>query len=239
MKSSRITDILSCGLELSGLKLPPDAYAKFEKYYTFLHEKSKYVNLTAISGVEDVARLHFLDSIMLLGVYRFHGARVIDIGSGAGFPGVPLKISEPSIDLTLLDATVKRIDFLSELCSVLGVCSAFICARAEEASCKEEIREKYDIAVSRAVARLNILCELCLPYVCPGGVFIAMKTIDSDDEISEANNAILSLGGQLIESIDYLIPETSIRRRAVIISKTKNTPADFPRRYSKMQRNPL
>ena len=239
MEIDGLSDILTRGSEILGLTLSPDTLITFRKYYDFLDNKSQDFNLTAISGIVDVARLHFLDSIALLKTYPFDGAHVIDIGSGAGFPGVPIKIVEPSINLTLLDATVKRIEFLSELCAILGVSSTFICDRAEEASRKLSIREKYDIAVSRAVARLNVLCELCLPFVRVGGIFIAMKAEKAEIEISESESAIIALGGQLQKCIDYTIPDTDIIRRAVIISKTDATPVEFPRRFAKIQKQPL
>jgi 16S rRNA (guanine527-N7)-methyltransferase len=237
--NNRLIDILQYGSESIGLNLSPGIYKAFGKYYEFLSEKGRNVNLTAISGVEDVAKLHFLDSISLINTYHFSGARIIDIGSGAGFPGVPLKIIDPSIDLTLLDATGKRIDFLSELCSILEIASTCIHDRAEEASRKSEFRDKYDIALSRAVARLNILCELCLPFICVGGAFIAMKTCDSDDELCESNDAIEALGGRFEKCIDYIIPGTDIQHRAIIIHKIESTPVEFPRKYAKMLNKPL
>lgn len=227
------------GAEELGIALPRGAGAAFSLYYSFLVQRGRYMNLTAISGEEDVARSHFLDSIALLKTHDFKGMRVIDIGSGAGFPGVPLKIADPSIDLTLLDSTGKRVKFLSELCSNLDIKAYCIHARAEESAHSNNMRENYDIVLSRAVARLNVLCELCLPFARVGGVFIAMKGVDSACETTEASNAIKALGARLQDCVDYKVPETDIVHRAVIISKTSQTPENYPRRFARIQKKPL
>ena len=238
-KPADLADTVARGAADLGIALPPGALTAFEKYYTFLGERGKEMNLTAINGRDDVARLHFLDSLALLGATSFKGAGVIDIGSGAGFPGVPLKIAEPSINLTLLDATGKRIKFLSELCAVLGIDAACVHARAEDAGREPDMRERYDIAVSRAVARMDVLCELCLPLVRVGGVFIAMKGFDSGEEIEGATDATKALGAKLREVYDYNIPGTGIVYRAVVISKALQTPEKYPRRFARIQKAPL
>jgi len=219
--------------------LPPTAEAAFRAYYDFLKKRGQNVNLTAISGAKEVARLHFLDSIALLNATPFKAMKVIDVGSGAGFPGVPLKIAETTIDLTLLDATGKKVSFLSDLCTEVNIKSTCINARAEEAAHLPDMREQYDIAVARAVARLNVLCELCLPFVCVGGYFIAMKSLDSTDEIEEAQSAVTALGAELKEHYDYTIPGSEVAHRAVIIHKTAETPKKYPRRFARMQKSPL
>lgn len=234
-----IASVLTQGAEILGICLPPRAFSSFEHYYDLLLQRGQRTNLTAIDGAADVARLHFLDSIALLGASRFEGRRVIDIGSGAGFPGVPLKIAEPTIDLTLLDATGKRIAFLSDLCAALGIGAAFVHSRAEEAAHESTMRESYDIALARAVAKLNVLCELCLPFVRVGGKFLAMKAIDSNEEISDASYAISALGGKLAGFYDYPIPMTDMTRRVVIINKTEPTKSEYPRRFAKIQNKPL
>jgi len=221
------------------IELPPGTEAAFRTYYDFLEKSGQDVNLTAISGAKEVASLHFLDSIALLNTAEFKNASIIDIGSGAGFPGVPLKLAEPTIDLTLLDATGKRVSFLSELCTALGIEATFIKARAEEAAHETATREQYDIVVSRAVARLNILSELCMPFVKVSGTFIAMKTVDSVDELTEAQNAIKTLGGELQEHYDYKVPGTDITHRAVLIRKTEKTYEKYPRRFARIQKSPL
>ena len=191
--------IIAQGTKELNIDLPPGTEAAFGTYYDFLEKRGQNVNLTAISGAENIACLHFLDSLALLNAALFQNKKVLDIGSGAGFPGLPLKLAEPSIDLTLLDATGKRIVFLQELCSELGVDATCINARAEDAAHRPELRGVFDIAVSRAVARLNVLCELCLPFVRTGGMFMAMKSIDSVGEVSQASNAVNVLGGELRE----------------------------------------
>jgi len=239
IESSEIASIVACGAEYFGITLPPEAYRAFETYYDLLEKRGRNVNLTSIRGVSDVARLHFLDSIALLKAAQFTGARVIDIGSGAGFPGVPLKIAEPSIDLTLLDATGKRVTFLSELCGALFPDVACIHARAELAAHLPGLRESFDIVVSRAVARLNVLCELCLPFVRVGGIFIAMKDVGSADELSQAHTAIDTLGAELADCIDYVIPGTYTYHRAAIVLKSTGTPDKYPRRFARIQKAPL
>jgi len=237
--SDKMFNIVAEGAKELNIFLPPTAEAAFRAYYDFLEKRGKQVNLTAISGAEEVARLHFLDSIALLNTASFKNAKVIDIGSGAGFPGVPLKIAEPTIDLTLLEATGKKVSFLFDLCSELGIQATCINARAEEAAHTTEMREQYDLVVARAVARLSELCELCIPFVCVGGFFIAMKSTDSAGEESEAQNAIAALGAELHKRTDYNIPGTEIMHRAIVIRKTKETPGKYPRRYAKIQKSPL
>jgi len=239
VSGEQFADIMAGGAALLGIDMPAGALALFDAYRAFLEKRRASVNLTAITGAADTARLHFLDSAALLNATPFAGLRVIDVGSGAGFPGVPLKIAEPSIDLTLLESTGKRVAFLSELCAALGIDAATVHARAEEASRFPEMRERYDIAVSRAVARLNVLCELCLPFVRCGGVFIAMKGIDSNIELEEAHGAITALGAALECCHEYDIPGSDVTRRAVIIRKTSETPDRYPRRFARIQKAPL
>jgi len=234
-----LSSVVENGTRELGICLPPDTYALFEKYYALLEQKNEIVNLTSIKGAEDVARLHFLDSLALLGFADFKNARVIDVGSGAGFPGVPLKLAEPTIKLTLIDATGKRIAFLSELCSVIGIEAACVHARAEELALTPDMREQFDIAVSRAVARLNVLCELCLPFISVGGLFLAMKGTDSAEEIEEAQGASKRLGAEFADTFDYSIPGTEIRHRAIKIRKIAPTPTGYPRRFSKIQKSPI
>lgn len=202
-----------------------------------LVEKNHVMNLTAITEPEQVARLHFLDCIALLGAANFYGKSVIDVGCGAGFPGVPLKIAEPSIELTLLDSLKKRMDWLEATLPELGVDAQCAAARAEEYAL--EHREQYDIAVSRAVARLTMLSELCLPLVRVGGHFVAMKSADSDEELSQAARAISTLGGKVTRIWDYTVPGTDAVHRAVVITKVKATPKPYPRRFAKIKQQPL
>lgn len=237
--AGEIETTVTRGAEELGIVLPRGASVAFGSYYDLLTTRGKDVNLTSISGEEDIARLHFLDSLALLKAYEFKNARVIDIGSGAGFPGVPIKLAEPTANLTLLDATGKRVDFLTELCAELKIEATCLHARAEEAARRADMREYYDVVLSRAVARLNVLCELCLPFARVGGMFVAMKSVDSEGEIAEADGAIETLGAQLQECIDYTIPETGISHRVVLIRKTSKTPDKYPRRFARLQKNPL
>lgn len=186
-------ELLRAGFAALGLPLDAAALARFQTYYTLLDERSKVMNLTAIHGETDVAQLHFLDSAALLTVEPLAGKSVIDVGTGAGFPGLPLKIAQPDISLTLLDSLDKRVRFLGDVCAATGLTDVTcLHTRAEEAP---ELRGQFDAAVSRAVARLYLLCELCLPFVRTGGVFLAMKGPDCAAELDEARSAIRKLGG--------------------------------------------
>ena len=230
--------ILKEGADNIGLALCDEQIEQFDNYHAFLVERNKVMNLTAITGEEETARLHFLDSIALLKICDFKGKSVIDVGSGAGFPGVPLRIAEPEIKLTMLDALQKRINFLSELCTEIGISAECIHARAEEAAAGA-MRDSFDFAVSRAVARLNVLCELCMPFVKVGGYFAAMKSVGSDDEIKEAARAIKLLGGRIEQQVDYPIPGTDVMHRVVLIKKVAPTPKGYPRQFAKIKKSPL
>lgn len=230
-------EILTAGFAHLGLPLPPNALYHFQAYYQALEAGNAVMNLTAITGKVDTARLHFLDCAALLTATDLRGARVIDVGTGAGFPGLVLKIAEPSIQLTLLDSLQKRVDFLSHTISDLGL-EEITClhARAEEAP---QLREQFDFAVSRAVARLNILCELCLPFVRPGGRFLAMKGPSAAEELEEAKDAISLLGGAFVAAHRYVIPGTDIYHCILEIRKITPTPSKYPRRFAKIQKQPL
>ena len=223
---------------LAALALPTDAAVPLMAFSARLLETNKVMNLTAITAPEDVARLHLLDCAALLHMADFRGKRVVDVGTGAGFPGMPLRILEPDFDLTLLDSLGKRIAFLQRVCDEMGLQRVTcIHARAEEFAAKH--REQYDIATSRAVAALNVLCELTLPLVKVGGRFLAMKAVDSDDEIRTAKSAVAQLGGKVEDIRDYTIPGTDITHRVVVIGKVKPTPAAFPRAFAKIKKAPL
>ena len=230
--------LLQSGFE--ALSLVPDSQAlgRYRIYYEYLEEMNQVMNLTAISGEEDVARLHFLDCAALLGLADFAGKRVIDVGTGAGFPGLALKIACPAMELTLLDSLDKRINFLKNTCQKLGFDDVTcIHSRAEEIPAG--FRQGFDFALSRAVARLNLLCELCLPYVKKGGAFIAMKGSDLEEELAEAQRCIRTLGGQVEKKIDYTIPGTDVTHSALIIRKVADTPAKSPRRWAQIKKSPL
>lgn len=230
--------LIAQGFAEMGLAADEEALRRCRVYYEHLEQINRVMNLTAISGESDSARLHFLDSAALLKLESFQGKKVIDIGTGAGFPGLVLKIFCPDIDLTLLDSLDKRIGFLKNTCERLSFDDVkCIHARAEEIPVG--LRESCDVAVSRAVARLNLLAELCLPYVKKGGVFIAMKGSALEEELTEARGAIAALGGNVERRVDYTIPGTDITHSAVIIRKKAHTPAMYPRRWAQIKKTPL
>ena len=204
----------------------------FCRFGEALLEQNKVMNLTAITEPGAVARLHFVDCMALLPLADLRSRTVIDVGCGAGFPGVPLKIAEPSIRLTLLDSLGKR---LETVLPELGVDAEVVTGRAEEyvAGC----REQYDAAVSRAVARLNVLAELCLPYVKVGGQFLAMKGAMAQEEADEAASAIRRLGGQIERIAEYPIGDAI--HRVVIVRKIAPTPKSYPRPFAKIKKAPL
>ena len=229
---------LSSGFEAMGLSADDEMLRRYRVYYEYLEEINQVMNLTAISGEKDVAELHFLDCAALLTMQSFAGKKVIDVGTGAGFPGLALKIACPELELTLLDSLDKRVNFLKSTCERLGFDNVnCIHARAEEIPAG--LRQGFDFAVSRAVARLNLLCELCLPYVKKGGMFIAMKGAELDAELEEAKRAIRTLGGVVEKKLDYTIPGTDVTHCAVLIRKCSDTPAKYPRRWAQIKKSPL
>ena len=203
-----------------------------------LLEKNKVMNLTAITDPTDVAQLHLLDCAAVLTFADIKGKSLVDVGTGAGFPGMPLQIMEPTAKCTLLDSLGKRINFLQEVCDELGLShTCCVHARAEEYA--RDHREQFDFATSRAVAALNVLCELALPMVKVGGAFLAMKSVDSDEELRQAKSAIAQLGGSVESVQDYTIPDTDVTHRLVTIRKVKPTPHAFPRAFARIKKNPL
>ena len=223
---------------LTEMGLPTEGIPALIRYGELLVEKNKVMNLTAITEPHDVATLHFLDSVAMLTLADLKGKKMADIGTGAGFPGMPLRIVEPSLRLTLLDSLNKRIDFLKEVCADLGLNDVeCIHGRAEEFAANH--REDYDIVTSRAVANLQMLSELCLPLVKVGGYFLSMKAVDSEEEVNAAKNAIKTLGGQIEKVVDYAIPGTEVQHRLIFIKKIKETPKKYPRAFAKIKKNPL
>ena len=220
------------------LPLDERALGRFRRYYELLTEWNKVMNLTAISGEEDTARLHFLDCAALAGLTELRGKRVIDVGTGAGFPGLVLKILCPETELVLLDSLEKRVRFLKTVCAELGF-DDVLClhARAEEAP--PQLRESFDLACSRAVARLNLLAELCLPFVKRGGLFAAMKGPDAAEELREAEKGLRLLGGEIERVAEYPVPGTALCHNAVLIRKASETPKKYPRKWAQMKKNPL
>ena len=223
------------GLEQAGQSLTEHQLDQLCEFGRLLLEKNQVMNLTAITEPEAVAQLHFIDSLTVLKAADCRNKSVIDVGCGAGFPGVPMAIAEPSIRLTLLDSLQKRMNWLREVLPQLGVEASVVDARAEEyvTGC----REQYDLAVSRAVARLNILCELCLPYVKVGGAFLALKGAMTQAEVEQAGKAIAALGGRVQAIQEY--PIAGAVHRIVVIEKVRPTPKQYPRKFAKIKQSPL
>ena len=209
-----------------------------ERFAALLLKKNEVMNLTAITEPEAVAQLHLLDSAALTRFVDLSGKKVVDVGTGAGFPGMPLRILEDDFDLTLLDSLGKRVNWLQEVCDELQLKRvACVHARAEEFAMQH--REQFDIATSRAVAQLNVLCELALPLVKVGGQFLAMKSVDTEEEIAAAKGAIRTLGGKIVKVEDYTIPTSEVTHRVVVIEKVSPTPPRYPRAFAKIKKQPL
>lgn len=231
-------EILTSGFAALGIPLTKEALAGYRQYYTALEAGNRVMNLTAITGEAEAARLHFLDCAALLAAADVRGKSVIDVGTGAGFPGLVLKIAEPGIRLTLLDSLGKRVRFLEDTVAALGLDGVeTVLSRAEEAP--EALREQFDIATARAVTRLDLLSELCLPFVKVGGAFLAMKGPDPEEELEAARPAVQALGGTVREVFRYTVPGTDVGHSVVIIEKTAPTPEKYPRRWAKMQKEPI
>ena len=235
--------MISAGLEALGLtgRVPADAPARLARYGQMLLEKNQVMNLTAIREPEGVTRLHFLDCATLLKYCDFQGKTLIDVGTGAGFPGMVLKILVPSLKVTLLDSLSKRLDWLTEVYEDLdGVDSiTTVHGRAEEFALEKGFRDSFDFAAARAVADLRVLCELCLPFVKVGGHFLAMKSTGSDQELADAAHAVKLLGGKVVQVEDYPIPGTEITHRLIVVEKLAPTLKGYPRRWAKIQKEPL
>ncbi|MBQ6851763.1 MAG: 16S rRNA (guanine(527)-N(7))-methyltransferase RsmG [Oscillospiraceae bacterium] len=228
-------ETLSTGLPRLGLELNEQTKKTLCAFGQAVVEQNQVMNLTAITEPEQVAKLHLLDSLTLLTLEDLRGKRVIDVGCGAGFPGVPLKIACPELRLTLLDSLGKRMRWLETCLPELGVEAECVTARAEEAV--TERREQYDYAVSRAVARLNILLELTAPYVKVGGSVLAMKGTAAQEELAEAKNAIRRLGLKLERVEEFPVDGTA--HTVIVLRKIAPTPSQYPRRYAKIKQAPL
>ena len=235
--------IIAAGLEELGLmgRVPEDAPAQLAQYGRMLLEKNQMMNLTAIRDPEGVARLHMLDCAALLKFCDFQGKTLIDVGTGAGFPGMVLKILAPSLRITFLDSLAKRLDWLTEVYEDLdGVDNiTTFHGRAEEFGLNRSFRDSFDFATARAVADLRVLSELCLPFVKVGGRFLAMKSVDSGQELENAAHAVKLLGGKVVQVEDYPIPGTEITHRLIAIEKLAPTLKGYPRRWAKIQKEPL
>lgn len=221
---------------LTALGLDKSCIPTLERFASLMLERNQVMNLTAITDPKDVAALHLLDSLALIPIAGLESETVVDVGAGAGFPGMPLAIARPSLRLTLLDSLGKRVDFLRETCEALKLQNTVcIHARAEELN----HREAFDAAVSRAVAALPILSELCLPLVKVNGRMLAMKSSHTEDEINQAKSAIRTLGGEIEWVKDYTIPVTEVTHRIICVRKVSPTPKKYPRRFALIKKSPL
>ena len=231
------------GLEELNITLTDEQIEQFLQYYEMLVEKNKVMNLTGITEYEEVIQKHFLDSLSLIRVIPDIASQkltVIDLGTGAGFPGSPLKIAFPELEITLMDSLNKRILFLQEVIDALGQKKvSAVHGRAEEMSSNATHRQQYDLCVSRAVSNLAVLTEYCLPFVKKGGLFVSYKSADSDAEIQEGKKAISILGGKLTSVDKFQLPDSDLRRALVCIKKVKDTPKKYPRKAGTPAKLPL
>lgn len=235
-----IKDLLQNYIKDYKITLTGNQYEQFQKYFELLAEWNEKMNLTAITDESGVALKHFADSLSLLNFVDIpQNSSLADVGTGAGFPGVVLKIARPDIKLTLIDSLNKRLVFLGEVCAQLGIEAELIHSRAEDGARDEKLRESFDFAVSRAVARMNVLSEYCLPYVKVGGAFCAMKGAQANEEFKESLNAINTLGGKLEKKYFFELPENGGERAIAVVRKVKNTPQKYPRQSGKIKAKAL
>ena len=224
------------------IELTPEMLSAFDSYYHMLVEKNKVMNLTAITEKDEVILKHFVDSISVAAVVPEFSkkAKILDVGTGAGFPGIPLKITFPDTNVTLLDSLNKRVLFLQEVTDSLGLKKiTAIHDRAEDAARKPELRGRFEIVVSRAVAALPVLAEYTLPFLKEGGYLICYKTPEAEKELEEAAHAISVLGGGKSSIYEYTLPGTDITRSFIVIKKIKATPKAYPRKAGTAKKNPL
>lgn len=230
-------NILREGLKALDIQANDEAVALLLAYGRELARVNTVTNLTAIRDEAEAVKLHFLDCAAILKTADFSGRKVIDIGSGAGFPGMPLRMLQPDISLTTIDSVGKKVEFVKNTCKMLGMEDVnCLWGRVEELP---QLRESFDIAVSRAVADLVVLAELSLPQVKPGGLFIAMKGPECQEEVAQAEFAVKALGGRVRDIWRYTIPGTEVTHAAVIVEKVKPTPPQYPRRYAQIKKKSL
>lgn len=234
-------DILKKGIEDLGLKCSDETIDKFSKYRELLVEWNQKMNLTGIEEEKEVYIKHFLDSVAAVKKgYIKDGMSIIDVGTGAGFPGLPLRICLENSKVTLLDSLNKRINFLSEVCTNINIDDIeLIHGRAEDFGKDEKYREQYDIATARAVAGLPILMEFCVPFIKVGGYFVCLKGPNADTELEESRKAMEVLGLEFVEKIDVELPEIELKHNIVVFKKVNSTPAKYPRKAGKPVKTPI
>lgn len=235
------TSILKESCQKIGIELTDEQTDQFLMYYEYLIEKNKVMNLTAITEYHEVVLKHFVDSLSLVKAVDLNQYKnLIDVGTGAGFPGIPLKIAFPHLNITLLDSLNKRVLFLNDIIDKLRFKNiAAVHARAEDAARNKEYREQFDLCVSRAVANLSSLSEYCIPFLKKDGLFISYKSTDIDTEINSAKKAFYLLGGKYVEKKEFSLPDSDIGRSFVIIKKEKTTPSKYPRKAGLPSKEPL
>lgn len=224
-----------------GISLSDRQLAQFETYYGLLHEKNKVMNLTAITERDDVILKHFVDSLALVKAdCGFSSQRILDVGTGAGFPGIPLKIAFPDLKVVLLDSLNKRVKFLEEVIDALDLADIkAIHGRAEDYARQKNYREQFDLVVSRAVANLSTLSEYCLPYVKVSGMFLPYKSGKIEEELNQGKHAVKLLGGKIEEVVSFVLPGTDMERTILKIKKQKATPKRYPRKAGLPSKEPI
>lgn len=224
-----------------GIELTEEKYNQFIKYMKLVQEWNEKINLTAITEDEDVIKKHFIDCIKIFKCESISKAKnVIDVGTGAGFPGIPIAIMKPEIDVTLLDSLNKRINFLNTVVTELGLKNVVtIHSRAEDGARRRDLREKFDIATSRAVANMAVLSEYCLPYVKIGGNFIALKGPAVEQELQDGSKAVEILGGEINKIVEVEIEETDLKHNIVEVNKIKSTSKVYPRKAGTITKKPI
>ncbi len=233
------TSLLISDAQKLGITLTDEQLKRFDLLSDLLVEQNKTMNLTAITDPDGIAIKHFADSISVLSAAEIpQGARILDIGTGAGFPGIPLLIMRPDIDLTMLDSTAKKLKYVNNTVNELGLIATVLHSRAEEAGQSKEYREKFDFVCSRAVAALNVLCEYCLPFVKQNGYFIAMKGAKAQEEIDAAKAAIKLLGGKIVAEKSFSLSDGG-ERTLIVIKKISQIPAKYPRPSAQIAKKPL
>lgn len=229
------------GLQQLHIELSEKQMEQFLQYYEMLVEKNKVMNLTAITEFDEVVEKHFLDSISLTQKMDLHQPlKVLDLGTGAGFPGIPLKIVFPELEITLMDSLNKRVLFLQDVISSLQLQDIeAVHGRAEEAARNKKYREGFDLCVSRAVANISTLSEYCLPFVKIGGSFISYKSSTIEDELEDGKKGIAILGGKVKDVYKFTLPDSELQRSFVVIQKEKKTPKAYPRKAGTPSKDPL